>query len=44
MYLLLLIILGVVSLGVIWQLHEYQRRADARANEVQEPQNVKLPS
>ena len=33
MYLLVLIILGVVSVVIIWQLHEYQKRADARAKE-----------
>jgi type II secretory pathway pseudopilin PulG len=33
MYLLVLIILGLISLAIIWQLHEYQKRADARAEE-----------
>ena len=33
MYLLVLIILGVISLAIIWQLHEYQKRADARADQ-----------
>lgn len=33
MYLLVLIILGVVSVAVIWQVHEYEKRADARARE-----------
>ena len=35
MYLLVLIILGLVSLAVIWQIHEYQKRADAREKEAE---------
>ena len=33
MYLMLMIILGIVSVAVIWQVHEYQKRAEARAKE-----------
>ena len=39
MYLLVLIILGLVSLAVIWQIHEYQKRADAREKEAEKADN-----
>lgn len=43
MYLLVLIILGVVSVAIIWQLHEYRKRAEAREKEEGKRED-KIPS
>ena len=44
MPLLVLIILGVVSVAVIWQVHEYQKRAEARAKEEGKSGKSDLPA